>query len=446
MYDDYTSIGTSKNVEHADEAFSTTLRDVLGQRQEVRAAKSRSVGSEKGFKEILNYHLIIREPRQRLLWNSTRFNLPGAVARFIWMMGANNRLKDIEFYWGARVTRFSDDGIIVPGSSYGERMLHPRPGVDQVEGIIKRLGEDPSSRRAAISIYQAEDAVRESGDIPCAFGLFYHIRNGALHASVVMRSNNAFILLPYNLFEFSLLAEAIASELHVTLGSLSYNAVSMHVYEDNYADAEKAANAVPFRERIAIPEIPFDPSPIEQIKELVKLEAEARHAASGFTNENFEEWIQHGERKLSHYWRQYYFLLLLHMASKRRVQNALDQLQNMLEAPWKDYLPPNIFITESQSGIAGIDLFGQSSGGIQINLQGSELYTQRLNSLEEHCKNKSRELQGRSASPISFQEYVELRKSLVGEPNEPLAQAAKDLPLEISQEDFDEALQLLRKP
>src|SRR5207253_2360104 len=109
--------------------------------------------------------------------------------------------------------------------------------------------------------------------IPCAFGLFYHIRGEALHASVLMRSNNAFVLLPYNLFEFSLLAEAVAAELHVALGTLTYHALSMHVYQDNYRLAEETTLAGSSAGVGPIPSMPFDPSPVEQIMDLVRLEA-----------------------------------------------------------------------------------------------------------------------------------------------------------------------------
>jgi thymidylate synthase len=199
---------------NASEAFKGTLQQVLESGSMLKAAESKSTGSNKIFQEILNYHLIIEDPRQRLFRNTKRtFNLPGAIARFIWMMAGNNRLADIEFYWGRAVTPFSDDAITVPGSSYGARMFSSSPGLNQIDAIIHRLQDDPSTRRAAVSIYQPIDAVRESRDIPCTFGLFFHVREEHLISTVIMRSNNALILLPYNIFEFSLLAEVIAQEV-----------------------------------------------------------------------------------------------------------------------------------------------------------------------------------------------------------------------------------------
>src|SRR5207302_676113 len=148
------------------------------------------------------------------------------------------RYADIAFY-EPKVKGFTDDGISVPGSSYGRRIVQVRPGLDQLGSAISRLKDDPSSRRAAVTIYQPEDAVRESKDIPCAFGLFYHVRGGELYATLSMRSNNAVQLLPFNVFEFSLLAEVVACELGVPLGPLVYQAASMHVYDESLARARE---------------------------------------------------------------------------------------------------------------------------------------------------------------------------------------------------------------
>ena len=109
-----------------------------------------------------------------------------------------------------RVLGFSDDTMTMPGSDYGKRLFMPEPGLDQVTAIVERLQQDPGTRRALATIYRPEDAVRTSKDIPCALGLAFHVRGGALHMTMMMRSNAAWTLLPYNIFEFTLLGELIS--------------------------------------------------------------------------------------------------------------------------------------------------------------------------------------------------------------------------------------------
>lgn len=342
----------------ADAAYAETLSRVLDHGEVVTGGTSLSIGAGKNSHELLNYSVVLGNPREKLIFNEARrIYLPSAVARFVWMMAGSDRLADIAFY-EPKVQSFSDDGIAVPGSSYGQRIMRARPGLNQLEAVIGRLADDPQSRRAAISVYQPEDAVRESCDIPCTFGLSYHIRRGAVHATTLMRSNNAFILLPYNVFEFSLLAEVVAAELHVPLGSITHYALSMHIYEH---DVPKSKEVIAGYKQLSnvnrnpVPGIPAGSKPLDQIKNLVILEAELRHASEGLTGSNVEEWLSKAEEKLDPYWRQFYYLLLLHVVSHKcgllrsdlmQRAIALETLESVIEEPWKSYLTKGTFQVE----------------------------------------------------------------------------------------------------
>lgn len=354
-------------VDTADAAYVETLSRVLEYGEAVTAGDSLSVGAQKTTRELLNFTVVHSSPRDRLIYNAPPFKLLVAVARFVWMMGGSDRLADIAFY-EPKVSRFTDDDISVPGSNYGQRILHPRPGLNQLEAAIERLVEDRHTRRAAISIYHPEDVVRKSKDIPCAFGLFYHIRGDVLHATTVMRSNNSYILLPYNLFEFSLLAEVVATKVKVPLGSLTHTALSMHIYEEHLDAARKVVDDYFKRRtglrRVSIPEMPAEPNPLQQIGKLVTIESDLRYESQGLTGSNIEEWISKGN-ELNPYWRQLYYLLLLHVVAQKshflrsnlkQQEIALDALDSVIEQPWKSFLPQGIFepTGEEISGVEGL--------------------------------------------------------------------------------------------
>jgi thymidylate synthase len=322
-----------------DAALVTTLAALRESGAVVSGGASSSVGSGKEARELLNFTAVIQNPRERLVRNPKRpLNLPAAVARFVWMMAGSDRLADIAFY-EEKVRYFSDDGVSVPGSSYGQRMLQARPGLNQLASVIRRLKVDPSSRRATIAIYHPEDATRESRDIPCTFGLAYHVRGESLLATTLMRSNNAFTLLPYNVFEFSLLAEVVAQELGVSLGPLTHTALSMHLYAADYERADAVIGCADRNALAPIPVMPVSPSPLEEVRKLVVLEAELRHRSAAIGRGNIEEWIEKGERTLSPYWRQYFYLLLVHVAVRNGEARAFDSLLSIIEAPWSGLLP-----------------------------------------------------------------------------------------------------------
>ncbi len=277
--------------------------------------------------EGLGYSITLQNPLDRIVSNDAyELDLPVAVARFVWMISGNNRLADIKFYHKP-VENFSDDGIIVPGSSYGARIRQAFPGIDQLKGVIEKLKADSNSRRAAISIYQPTDATRESKDVPCAFGMFFHIRNDALHTQIVMRSNNATLLLPFNVFEFSLLGEVIASECGVELGPLKHYAASMHVYDSAKDWAQKIAASSGSKRSRPMQAMPKDPKPLEQIRTLVEFEAELRHKSESINDETIAEWIDKVQNEFVVYWQQLAFMLMVTVARRKCTEVGLSELR-----------------------------------------------------------------------------------------------------------------------
>jgi thymidylate synthase len=328
-------------VETIDEAFVLTLQNLLAYGDDLLMGKSKSVGSERRSKELLNYIIRIETPRHRVVQNKCRpISLPLMVARFTWLMAGSDRLADIAFY-ESRVRYFTDDGLTVPGSNFGQRILLPRPGLNQLDSVINLLKADQATRRAAISIYQPEDCGRNSTDIPCVFGLLYQIRNNSLNSTIIMRSNNAYGLLPYNLFEFSLLAEVVASEVGISLGSLTHFAASMHIYDTDYDKAEavvKNRSTNGQSPSTGMPEMPRNPSPLTQIRNLVILESLLRHESAGINAENVEQWIRRGKDDLHEYWSQFYLILLWYVLKKKQGSSATSVVEDALMPIWANFL------------------------------------------------------------------------------------------------------------
>lgn len=413
------------NFESVQNAYLQTLSALLN--ENVRFVPLRTDGSANKADcwEILNYGFTVSAPRDRLTTvPGSQFRLPLAAARFVWMMGANDRLADIEFYSkGAR--NFSDDGIIVPGSSYGHRILNPSPGINQLAGIISCLREERHSKRAAVSVYQAEDAIRsDSRDIPCTFGFGFHVREEKLVATILMRSNNAYLLLPFNLFEFSLLAELVASELDVEIGSLYYHALSMHLIS---GDQEKAQQVLAESVRPTSHMPPMPPRSMSQVTELVKLEAKMRHSAAGMTDDGLEEWIRSAEGTLDVYWQQVFFLLLLHVARERKLRGALSVLRGSISEPFASALGEPAFFVEGEPEAVEDGLFGDTSA---IRIDSG--YLAMLAELEAIMAHESRKLSEEGNAPLTFEEQQKIRNELIGSPRSPVI-ASRDLPSVLEQ-------------
>ena len=442
--------GQRLTVSNADEALVGTLRAVI----DAGAASGEGNGASL---ELLDATIELEDLRDRIPLNPEAFfDVTVAVARFVWMISGDDRLADIRFYEEA-VTRFSDNQIAVPGSNYGTRLFQPRPGLNQIDACIRRLREDPTTRRAAAVIWAPEDATRvgpdggRSADIPCAFGLMFHVRAGTLYTQLKMRSNNAYQLLPFNLFEFGLLAEVIAAEVGVQLGLLSNNAASMHVYERARARWEGAAAWDPAAsERQPMPAMPPDEA-LAQAHLLARKEAELRHELHLVVREDLAQ-LQSRANGLEPWWADLYRLLLSHALVKvgryRTATAIVEGLDSSLVTAGLSHLE-NVRSTAIEEGAEQLFVMeGEAPAGIGQAVRGSWGPAEREQALS-HLQSMLREIEQGSEVPVLLDEFEALASELVDQ-RAPVAARSDDIDdpaarFGIDRSEVEERLAALRK-
>lgn len=423
--------GRQIEVRSCDEAYVHTLSEVL--------ENGHSTGGDEPSRELLDFRVLVSESRSRVLQNPAGgFRIIDAVARFVWMVAGNERVEDIAFYQ-PRVRGYSDDQLIVPGSNYGKRLFAPRPGVNQIEGAIGRLRdgieEGGGGRRAACVIWQAEDAVRESADIPCAFGVFFHICNSALYTSVLFRSNNATTLLPVNLFEFGLLAEVVAAEVGLEMGPLLHSASSMHVF-----DEQRARQAIAGYEKLrgtrveSMAPVPASPRPLEQAYELARLEAKLRQELDAIRDEDIKQLCARGDA-LNDYWRALYRVLLAHALVRLDRPAVARRLAGELPAP---LARPTLSHVEQNSppesaGQPPDALFAEEDGELEVR-DGDSRQVAALNRMLG-------EIETEFDRELTRVEYLLLKHEFVGE----LIAARSEHEVAFSQAEIEARLRKLRE-
>lgn len=133
----------------------------------------------------------------------------------------------------SRITKtfddFRDDGTF--HGAYGPRV---RP---QLPAVVSRLREDPDTRQAIIVLWDPlhDLFVPDSRDYPCTIALQYFVRGGALEAHTIMRSNDVWWGLAYDVFQFTQLQFTIANVLHLDIGAYYHHVHSLHAYERDLA-------------------------------------------------------------------------------------------------------------------------------------------------------------------------------------------------------------------
>lgn len=240
--------------------------------QDIKAEGRSNAGTRGNTIELLGVAIRITKPRARISRSENRGKPFSAIGELLWYLKGSDTLEFIEPY----VSAYKDDAVegIIQGA-YGPRLRAMRQGIDQFASIETLLSKKPGSRRAVIQLFNAEDIATEHKEIPCTTTLQFHLRNGQLHMSVTMRSNDAYWGLPHDVFCFTMLQEMIARRLGVDLGEYYQYVGSMHVYE-KHLDLLDQYVAEGFQRTMEMPPMP-NGDPFDLVDQLLGIEDRLRH-------------------------------------------------------------------------------------------------------------------------------------------------------------------------
>jgi thymidylate synthase len=178
-------------------------------------------------REVVGRVTTLDRPLERYLFLPKRHNHVFAqFAETMWVLAGRNDIAWLARYL-SRAPDYSDDGQTWHGA-YGPWAGH----VDQLDNVRRLLSVDLASRRAVMSLFDPERDFADSKDIPCNNWLSWIAREGKLHLSVAIRSNDAMWgFSGVNAFEWSILQEVMAYWLSLDVGAARYFAHSFHLYD-----------------------------------------------------------------------------------------------------------------------------------------------------------------------------------------------------------------------
>lgn len=173
-----------------------------------------------------------------------RLNTKFMCAEAEWITRGSNKVEDLVKY-NSQMAKFSDDGVILSGA-YG------LPYMDQFDSVVESLEKDLDTRQAAMTIWKPNPP--SSKDIPCTVAMVFNVRNGRFNTHVFMRSSDAWLGLPYDIFSFAMMSMKILCELNLRLrrdqpygptilslmpGEMHLKLVSSHLYEEHFESARE---------------------------------------------------------------------------------------------------------------------------------------------------------------------------------------------------------------
>lgn len=205
----------------------------------------------RGTLEVVGMELVVDHPWDCLPVGTGRgVSTKIAALEALQLIGGIARMDLME-----RATAKGDGSAAVGGATfrqtdqfagaYGPRVRN------QLERVVERIKGDPDTRGAVMTLWDPAHELGPDGcSYMCTVALQFLLRGGKLQLHTMMRSNDAWLGLPYDAFMFTQLQITVANVLGVGIGEYHHRATSMHLYEQHldraYAVANAASKAAPW--------------------------------------------------------------------------------------------------------------------------------------------------------------------------------------------------------
>jgi thymidylate synthase len=186
-------------------------------------------------KALFNIGFEIQQPIDNSInapWRN--WNKEYAEAEWQWYLSGSPKVSTLGSIYGKIPTiwqRMADDKGEVR-SNYGWQWQRN----NQIDKIVELLKEQPNTRKASISIYDAKEFDTYGSDTPCTYAVNFTMLHNKLNMSVVMRSNDLWFGFCNDQYCFSMLQKMIAETLSVDVGMYYHFAQNFHIYNKQIED------------------------------------------------------------------------------------------------------------------------------------------------------------------------------------------------------------------
>lgn len=206
-----------------DDVLQETLGQLLEHGMTIRPTKGEAL-------EVVGAVIELTDPRARVSRSHKRSRIFSALGELLWYLSGSDDVGFIEYYismYPAFAVQRRVEG------AYGPRLFGDQ---HRLSDVIEILRQKPDSRQAVVQIFAHDDLGNEK-DVPCTTNLQFFIREGRLDMVTHMRSNDAYLGLPHDVFAFTMIQEMVAIRLGVELGTYKHFVGSLHLYTRNSDDA-----------------------------------------------------------------------------------------------------------------------------------------------------------------------------------------------------------------
>ena len=128
------------------------------------------------------------------------------------------------------------------GATVGSDGSYADDGVDQIQGVLDSILNNPFSRRIIVTGWNPKEA-NQVALPPCHTLFQFYVSEGKLSCQLYQRSADIFLGVPFNIASYSLLVLMIAQVTGLKPGEFVHTMGDAHLYSDHLEQARLQAHA-----------------------------------------------------------------------------------------------------------------------------------------------------------------------------------------------------------
>mgnify|MGYP006275157559 CR=1 FL=1 len=161
--------------------------------------------------------------------------MKGIVHELLWFLSGSTNVRYLQAH-GVRIWDEWADEQGELGPVYGSQWRSwPAPDggtIDQIEGVLRSIRENPASRRHIVSAWNPAEVDRMA--LPPCHTLFqFYVAGGRLSCQLYQRSADLFLGVPFNIASYALLTMMIAQVTDLEPGAFVHTFGDAHLYANH---------------------------------------------------------------------------------------------------------------------------------------------------------------------------------------------------------------------
>ena len=183
---------------------------------------------------------------------------PSVIHELLWFLSGDTNIEYLKENKVRIWNEWADENGDL-GPVYGKqwRFWESNDGrvIDQIEGAIELIKNNPQSRRIIVSAWNVGE-LDEMALMPCHAFFQFYVNEGRLSCNLYQRSADAFLGVPFNISSYSLLTCMIAQVCGLEPGEFIWTGGDCHLYLNHIEQAKMQIE----REPLDLPTLHLDPS------------------------------------------------------------------------------------------------------------------------------------------------------------------------------------------